>query len=358
MNDEKHEVIEYAPVNRQVALAPEWTIDDLVAQTQKVHAAMKAVMTNGEHYGVIPGTKKPTLLKPGAEKLMLLFRLAPKYDIIRGDLDNGHREYQVVCTLTHITTGAFVGEGVGNCSTMETKYRYRGGAHLCPKCGKDSIIKGKAEFGGGWLCFAKKGGCGAKFPDNAFSGQPEKVENPDLAETWNTILKMAKKRSLVDAVLTATAAGDIFTQDLEPTDPGVDPANTKPPDEPPPKATPPKKKSVTERMKDAKLYIQKQVTAHNEEGVRNAFALLDAEPFTDKHRADAVTALVDYIMARVVMRDTEMPGLATALSQGNSLSPAILMADHVARVHDRMNAVLDAADDKKDPDANPPDGEF
>jgi len=31
----------------------------------------------------------------------------------------------------------------------------------------------------------------------------------------NTILKMAKKRAQVDAVITATAASDIFTQDIE-----------------------------------------------------------------------------------------------------------------------------------------------
>jgi len=34
----------------------------------------------------------------------------------------------------------------------------------CPKCGKvGTIIKGREEYGGGFLCFAKKGGCGAKF---------------------------------------------------------------------------------------------------------------------------------------------------------------------------------------------------
>jgi len=42
-----------------------------------------------------------------------------------------------------------------------------------------------------------------------------RVENTDLADTYNTVLKMAKKRALVDATLTATAASDIFTQDLE-----------------------------------------------------------------------------------------------------------------------------------------------
>ena len=36
---------------------------------------------------------------------------------------------------------------------------------LCPNCGKDTIIKGKPEYGGGWVCYSKKGGCGAKFTD-------------------------------------------------------------------------------------------------------------------------------------------------------------------------------------------------
>ena len=43
----------------------------------------------------------------------------------------------------------------------------------------------------------------------------EKVETDNPADHYNTVLKMAKKRALVDAVLTTTAASDIFTQDLE-----------------------------------------------------------------------------------------------------------------------------------------------
>lgn len=35
---------------------------------------------------------------------------------------------------------------------------------VCPECGQfSSVIKGKAEYGGGYLCFKKKGGCGAKW---------------------------------------------------------------------------------------------------------------------------------------------------------------------------------------------------
>jgi hypothetical protein len=43
----------------------------------------------------------------------------------------------------------------------------------------------------------------------------EKVEHDNPADYYNTCLKMAKKRAHVDAILTATAASDIFTQDIE-----------------------------------------------------------------------------------------------------------------------------------------------
>ena len=42
-----------------------------------------------------------------------------------------------------------------------------------------------------------------------------RLENPDIADTYNTVLKMAAKRSLVDAVLKATGGSCAFTQDLE-----------------------------------------------------------------------------------------------------------------------------------------------
>ena len=159
---------------------------------------------------------KPTLLKPGAEKLCLLFRLAPSYDVTRREFDGGHIEYEVGCELRHITSTSLIASGLGLCTTMETRYRWRKGSHACPHCAESAIIKGKEEFGGGWLCWKKKGGCGAKFADNSFDMADLKpVENPDLADCYNTVLKMAKKRAMVDAVLTATAASDLFTQDME-----------------------------------------------------------------------------------------------------------------------------------------------
>lgn len=191
---------------------------EVKTQVCLIQEVMQMVMQEGYHYGVIPGTEKPTLLKPGAEKLTATFRLAPLLHVETRELGNGHREYQVRCTLVHIPTARVYGEGVGLCSTLESRYRYRNAERICPHCGRGTIIKGRAEYGGGWLCFQRKGGCGAKFSDQdpaIVSQAAGRVENADLADTYNTVLKMAKKRALVDATLTATAASDIFTQDLE-----------------------------------------------------------------------------------------------------------------------------------------------
>lgn len=197
----------------------EYTPEHAFQQVQVIQQLMGKVMKDKEHYGVIPGCgDKPALLKAGAEKLGFVFRLAPKFAIEEKDLPNGHREYRINCELYHIVSGKFCGSGVGTCSTMESKYRYRKAERACPTCGSVSIIKGKAEFGGGWVCWKKKGGCDAKFPDGDKSIESQEVgkkENEDPADQFNTVLKMGKKRAHVDAILTATAASDIFTQDIE-----------------------------------------------------------------------------------------------------------------------------------------------
>lgn len=195
----------------------ELSVQDTINQAAKIQHAMKALMKENHHYGRIPGCgDKPTLLKPGAEKLSMMFRLAPTFDIRQTELREGHREYEVRTTLTHIPTGAVVGQGVGCCSTMEGKYRWRRGEssyevtdERIPRDAKEK----KAEY--------RKQGYGMKQIDGAWKwvrytgGSGERVENADIADTYNTVLKMAKKRSLVDATLTATAASDIFAQDLE-----------------------------------------------------------------------------------------------------------------------------------------------
>ncbi len=54
---------------------------------QVMVAFVKAQMQKDIDYGVIPGTRKPTLLKPGAEKLCRLFNLRPILEIIHSVVD-------------------------------------------------------------------------------------------------------------------------------------------------------------------------------------------------------------------------------------------------------------------------------
>ena len=189
----------------------------IIAQVALIQDVMKKVMQPDVHYGVIPGTNKPTLLKPGAEKLMLTFRLDPQYESQEHFIGD-HLFVRSKCTLYHSPTGRRLGSGEGSCSTKESKYAYRKGQRLCPECGKETIIKGKEQYGGGWLCWKKKDGCGAQWPDGTKEIEDQntdRVANPDVADQYNTVLKMANKRSLIAAVLNVTAASDIFTQDVE-----------------------------------------------------------------------------------------------------------------------------------------------
>lgn len=181
---------------------------------------VKDYLVDGEDFGKIPGAPKPTLLKPGADKLCELYGLSDDYEFIERveDYDRSIFDYTIKCVLRDRRTGAHVSSGLGSCNSLESKYRWRDSKRLCPQCGKDSIIKGKEEYGGGWLCFAKKGGCGAKFSpdDKAITEQTiGRAQNEDVADLKNTILKMAKKRSKIDATLSATRSSGVFTQDIE-----------------------------------------------------------------------------------------------------------------------------------------------
>ena len=177
---------------------------------------------DGGDYGVIPGatSKKKVLYKSGADKLSDVYGLADRYVILSKieDFDRGLFDYTIECQLTRKTDEMFVGSGLGLCSSYESKFRWRDRPRVCPQCQQETIIKGKEQFGGGWICWKKKGGCGAKFldTDQVIINQPSgRIENPDLADVKNTALKIAKKRAKVDAVLGVTRSSGLFTQDLE-----------------------------------------------------------------------------------------------------------------------------------------------
>jgi hypothetical protein len=204
----------------QVPSVPEaLTPDDVMAQVHLIQSIMERAMKKDEHYGVIPGTgNKPTLLKAGAEKLNLTFRMAPDPQVEVIDLGKGHREYRVKVVMTSITSGKILGAGVGSASTMETKWRFRTGpgestGRSVPSdywdSRKSDPKKAQEILGGKGFITKKEEGVWMIFR------QGEKVEHDNPADYYNTCLKMGKKRALVDAVLTCTAASDIFTQDVE-----------------------------------------------------------------------------------------------------------------------------------------------
>lgn len=194
-------------------------------QVNLIQEVMKEVMQEGQHYGKIPGCgDKPTLLKPGAEKLSMTFRLRPIIDNERDinivELAGGHKEIRVYCHVMN-ASGLELATGVGSCSTMESKYRYRGGLKIFT--GRD-VPKNYWDLDKAGKKYEAKeliGGPGFGVGKNPESGKweiceiGEKMENPDIADTYNTVLKMAKKRAYVDGILSATGASDIFTQDIE-----------------------------------------------------------------------------------------------------------------------------------------------
>ena len=235
------------------------TTAGVLKQVAVIQEVMRQVMHQDEHYGTIPGTKKPSLYKPGAEKLSLVFRLRPEYEIRRSDLGNGHREYEVVCTLYHIPTGQSVGQGVGSAATMEGKYRYRGGekegtGQAVPKEYWNLKKEGKAKEAQALI--GGPGFSAGKIDGNwEICSTGEKQEHDNPADYYNTILKMAKKRAHVDAILTATAASDIFTQDVEDMPeviPGAkkESAPAKEPIKPPQKKATDATETITVKIKD------------------------------------------------------------------------------------------------------------
>lgn len=170
----------------------------MVAQRAAVVECMTSVMRKDHDYGTVPGTPKPSLYKPGSEKLLALFNLAAKPEVEDLSTPDCIR-YRVTITIIHTPTGTVAGFGIGEASSAESKYQWRGA--VCEEEWQDTPedrrrLKWKKGYNGG----------------PATCIQQIRAEMEDVA---NTVLKMAKKRAQIDAVLTATAASDVFAQDVE-----------------------------------------------------------------------------------------------------------------------------------------------
>lgn len=202
---------ETAPVafNGNSALEMQRNLTEMKAKIDMVQSFVKDVMVKDLDYGEIPGTDSRSLFQPGADKLNFLYGYARH--IVQKDenknYDTGHYDATVKVQLRHKDSGVIVGEGEGSCSTMESKYRYRW------------IYESDIPRGVDKSTLVSK-----TFKARKKQGQEEadrreytkyRIENADLGDVWNTILKMAIKRAYVGATLAATGLGGVFSQDEE-----------------------------------------------------------------------------------------------------------------------------------------------
>lgn len=179
-------------------------VEEIIEHVATVQKVMQAVMKGpskehpeGVHYGVIPGTKKPTLLKAGAELLCMTFRIADTYQV--EDLSTADTvRYRVTCVGSHQMTGTVLGTGMGSASSGEEKYKW--------------IKANKSEWENTPETLRRR-----KFGWNSNERKEYEIlqVRTDPANLDNTVLKMANKRAKMAMVLNVTAASDMFTQDLE-----------------------------------------------------------------------------------------------------------------------------------------------
>ena len=251
-----------------------FTANEIRSQVNLIQEVMQAVMKKDHHYGVIPGCQQPSLYKPGAEKLLVTFRIAP--DPVVEDLSTSDSaRFRVTVRGTSIITGKFVGAGVGECSSDEEKYKWR--KPVCDEEFNETPEDRRREV---W----KK-----------YQGKPVKLKQvrTNSADISNTILKMADKRGYVALALKTTAASDIFTQDIEDLPEELQEAITegqaaaKPPiQQPTPKAEAPKQDAKAEPKKEAQKGENKALAAY-------AFSFIP-QYVTEKPGTNAKGAYVKY----------------------------------------------------------------
>lgn len=153
---------------------------ELVTQIKELQ---RSVLVPKVDYDKIPGTGKdaaPVLLKPGAERLLQVFGLGHRVERIEvdPDPDGGHWGVWYKCTVTKVLLD-------GREITV-------------------SSCEGYASYDED------------KFWDGVYEGRyPNRKKVGTKKSPWNTVIKMAQKRAMVGATLTATATSGLFTQDME-----------------------------------------------------------------------------------------------------------------------------------------------
>ncbi len=170
----------------------------------------KEIMKDKLDYWIIPGVSKPSLFKPWAEKLRLVYGLQVFIEKTGETLDIDRDFYDVNYMATvKDKNGLVLGMCEWSCNTMEDRYNFSSWKDVS-KPMKDwkqddlEIERLKAEG----LGKRKRGNSGWIWQ------QREQVKSWKLTHK-NTIQKMAQKRAYVGAILNATWASEFYTQDVE-----------------------------------------------------------------------------------------------------------------------------------------------
>lgn len=190
-------------INQQRVEMAQWKSPVEVKQRiQAIQQLMEQVLKPDVDFGIIPGTgKKPCLLKPGSEQILAMFEIA--VDPVVEDLstDDCYR-YRVTARLSHSPTEKFLGAGVGEASSDETKYKWRR-TYSLKEFDETPVDRRRVKYS------QYKDGNGM------WADKQEMQIRQEPADVANTILKMAKKRAQIDATLTVTGASSMFDQDLD-----------------------------------------------------------------------------------------------------------------------------------------------
>jgi hypothetical protein len=170
---------------------------------------MRAVLVPGTDYGTIPGMgDKPSLFKPGAEKLIQWFGFGFSNDEVKTERDDPEYPSGIADKARRIgvTYRCTVYKELadGRKVTVATCEAYAG-------YDEDKFFisleaaRAKAE--------AKERQYAVKDKRQPNSAKWEYAA--EYRAPWNSVIKMCEKRSLVGAAIDATAAAGLFTQDLE-----------------------------------------------------------------------------------------------------------------------------------------------
>ena len=162
------------------------TADQILGRRETVKRVMNELMTEGLHYGTIPGTGgRLALLKEGAELLLSTFQIGVQPVVV--DLSSPQEvRFQVECRGIHQPTGTYLGSGLGVCTSNEEKYRWR--AARSPRewdLAEASHRRTKYER----------------------DGEIRQVRQSPW-DAVQTIMSMAKKRATVDLAKTVLAASE------------------------------------------------------------------------------------------------------------------------------------------------------